>query len=115
MTEGQKTQLPDLETAPQPTALLETIPLISLGMAVLSLFLFAWIAQNVSHDRTANFDLSVRMRIHQHASPGLTKAMIAISFLGGDGLTIAAIIAFVAFLYYRWRRAALWLGVTIAG
>ena len=115
MTEGQKTQLPEIETAPQPTALLETIPFISLGMAVLSLFLFAWIAQNVSHDRTANFDLSVRMRIHQHASPGLTKAMIAISFLGGDGLTIAAIIAFVAFLYYRWRRAALWLGVTIAG
>ena len=73
--------------------MLETVTLISLGVAVLSLFLFAWIAENVSHDRTANFDHSVRMRIHEYASPGLTKAMIAISFVGGDGLTIAAILA----------------------
>jgi undecaprenyl-diphosphatase len=115
MTAAHKTQLPDLETAPQPTALLETIPFISLGMTVLSLFLFAWVAENVSHDRTASFDLSVRMQIHQHASPALTRAMIAISFLGGDGLTIAAIVAFIAFLYFRWWRATLWLGVTIVG
>jgi undecaprenyl-diphosphatase len=111
----ERAQLPEMETAPQPTALLETIPFISLGIAVLSLFLFAWIAQNISRDQTASFDLSVRMRIHQHASPALTRAMIVISLLGGDGLIIAAVIAFVAFLYFRWRRAALWLGVTIAG
>jgi undecaprenyl-diphosphatase len=111
----KRAQLPEIETAPQPTALLETIPFISLGIAVLSLFLFAWIAQNISHDQTASFDLSVRTRIHQHASPALTRAMIVTSFLGGDGLIIAAVIGFVAFLYFRWRRAALWLGVTITG
>jgi undecaprenyl-diphosphatase len=35
--------------------------------------------------------------------------------VGGDGLTIAAILAIVAFLYLRWRRATLWLAVTILG
>jgi len=115
MTAAEDSGLPELETAAQPTALLETIPFISLGGAVLSLFLFGWIAESVSHDRTARFDLSVRMRIHEYASPGLTKAMITISFLGGYGLAIAAILAFVLFLLFRWRRATLWLVVTILG
>ncbi len=115
MTAAEHSRLPELETAAQPTTLLETIPFISLGVAVLSLFLFAWIAENVSHDRTANFDLSMRTLIHEYASPGLTKAMIGISFLGGDGLTIAAIVALVVFVSFRWRRATLWLVVTILG
>ena len=115
MTAAEDVRLPELETAPKPLPVLETVTLISLGVAVLSLFLFAWIAENVSHDRTANFDHYVRMQIHEYASPGLTKAMIATSFLGGDGLTIAAILAFVVFLYFHWRRATLWLVVTILG
>jgi len=41
--------------------------------------------------------------------------MIGISFLGGDGLTIAAIVALVVFVSFRWRRATLWLVVTILG
>ena len=115
MTAAEDTRLPALETAPKPLSLLETVPFISLGVAVLSLFLFAWIAENVSHDRTAIFDHYVRMRIHEFASQGLTKAMIAISFVGGDGLTIAAILAVGLFLYFRWWRATLWLVVTILG
>ena len=115
MTAAEDARLPELETAPKPLPVIETVTLISLGVAVLSLFLFAWIAENVSHDRTANFDHYVRMRIHEYASPGLTKAMIATSFLGGDGLTIAAILAFVVFLYFHWRRATMWLVVTILG
>ena len=115
MTATEEARLPELETAPKPLPVLETVTLISLGVAVLSLFLFAGIAENVSHERTANFDHHVRMRIHEYASPGLTQAMIAISFLGGDGLTIAAILAFVVFLYFHWRRATLWLVVTILG
>jgi undecaprenyl-diphosphatase len=115
MTPENKTRLPELETAAKPMALLETIPFISLGAAVLSVFLFGWIADNVSHDRTRSFDLSVRMRIHEYASPALTKAMIAISFLGGDGLIVAVFVALAAFIYFRWRRATLWLLVTILG
>ncbi len=115
MTAAEGSRLPELETEPKSPVVLETVTLISLGVAVLSLFLFAWIAENVSHDRTATFDHYVRMRIHECASPGLTKAMIAISFVGGDGLTIAAILAVGLFLYFRWRRATLWLVVTILG
>jgi undecaprenyl-diphosphatase len=41
--------------------------------------------------------------------------MIAFSFLGGDGLTVAAILSVITFLRFRWRRAALWMVVTILG
>lgn len=110
-----ESRLPELETAPKWNIILETVTLASLGVAVLSLFLFAWIADGVSHDRTAGFDLAVRTQIHAYASPGLTKVMIAISFLGGDGLTVAVILSVIAFLCFRWRRATLWLVVTILG
>jgi undecaprenyl-diphosphatase len=55
------------------------------------------------------------MRIHEYASPGLTKAMIALSFVGGDGLTVSAVLALMLFLHFRWRRATLWLVVTLLG
>ena len=115
MTGKENSRLPEAETAPQSPPVLETVTLISLGVAVLSLFLFAWIAENVSHDRTEQFDQFVRMRIHECASPGLTRAMIAISFVGGDGLTIAAVVSLLLFLHFRWKRATLWLVVNILG
>jgi undecaprenyl-diphosphatase len=115
MTGKENSRLPEAETAPQSPPVLETVTLISLGVAVLSLFLFAWIAENVSHDRTEQFDQFVRMRIHEYASPGLTRAMIAISFVGGDGLTIAAVVSLLLFLHFRWKRATLWLVVNILG
>jgi len=113
--EKENARLPEVETAPQSPPVLETVTLISLGVAVLSLFLFAWIAENVSHDRTEQFDQFVRMRIHEYASPGLTRAMIAISFVGGDGLTIAAVVSLLLFLHFRWKRATLWLVVNKLG
>jgi undecaprenyl-diphosphatase len=107
--------LPDLETPVQSTIRLETTLLLSLVVAVLSLFLFAWIAENVSHQRTQNFDLAVRTQIHQYASPALTRLMIATSFLGSRALFVFAVISLVFFLHHRWRRAAIWLAVTLAG
>jgi len=115
VTAAHKPRLPELETVPKPIVLLETAALTSLAVAVLSLFLFAWIAESMSHDRTASFDLAVRTRIHEFASPALTRVMIAISFLGGDGLTVAAILSVIVFFRLRWRRAALWMVVTILG
>jgi undecaprenyl-diphosphatase len=41
--------------------------------------------------------------------------MIAMSFLGGDGLVLAVVLALGLFLWLRWRRATLWLVVTILG
>ncbi len=115
MTKAGQSRLPELETAPKSAAVLETATLISLGVAVLSLFLFAWIAESVSHEQTMAFDLAVRTRIHNYASPGLTRVMIAFSFVGGDGLVVAALTALIVFLRFRWLRAALWLVVTILG
>ena len=115
MTKAGQSRLPELETAPKSAAVLETATLISLGVAVLSLFLFAWIAESVSHEQPMAFDLAVRTRIHNYASPGLTRVMIAFSFVGGDGLIVAALVALIVFLRFRWLRAALWLVVTILG
>lgn len=109
------TNLPELETIPKPIFLLETVTLSSLVVAVLSLFLFAWIAERVSQDRTMHFDLAVRERVHEYASPGLTKVMVDISFIGGNGLVISAVLCFFLFLFLRWRRAAMWLLVSFAG
>lgn len=115
MTTADESRLPELETTPKSATIIETATPISLVVAVLSLFLFAWIAESVSHDRTVNFDLAVRNQIHAHASPGLTKLMLVFSFVGGDGLTVAAILSVIALLRFRWHRAALWLGVTLLG
>ncbi len=103
------------ETASQPNIIFEAAAFTSLMVAVLSLFLFAWIGDGVAHDRTAGFDLAIRNQVHAYASPPLTRAMIFISFLGGDGLTAAAILSVIAFLALHWRRAALWMVVTILG
>ncbi len=87
----------------------------SLAVAVLSLFLFAWIGDSVAHDRTAGFDLAIRNHVHAFASPAFDKTMVFISFLGGDGLTAAVIISVIAFRWLHWRRAVLWMVVTILG
>src|SRR5262249_48148929 len=65
--------------------------------------------------QTMKFDLAVRARVHAYAFPEMTKIMIALSFLGGDGLIFAVIVAFIAFLFFRWRRATLWLVITLVG
>jgi len=99
----------------QRNIIFEAAAFTSLMVAVLSLFLFACIAYGVAHDRTAGLDLAIRNQVHAYASPSLTKAMIFISFLGGDGLTAASILSVLAFLVFRWRREAVWMAVTILG
>jgi membrane-associated phospholipid phosphatase len=107
--------LPELETIPKPASLIETAIPISLVAAVLSLFLFFWIADSVAHEHTMAFDLSVRARVHELANPVLTQVMIVVSFLGQAGLIIVAIFSLIAFIRIGWRRAALWLVTTLAG
>ena len=111
----QNGALPELETVPKPTVLLETVTLLSLGLATGSLVLFAWIAGNLSRASVRNFDFAVRGKVHAFALPALTQWMIWISFVGGNGLVIAAIAALVVFAVFRWRRAALWLVISLAG
>jgi undecaprenyl-diphosphatase len=115
MSASGQSHLPELETAAKPITLMETAALLSLAVAVLSLFLFAWIAEGVSHQQTMKFDLAVRTRVHSYASPNMTRAMIGLSFLGGGGLILAVLAALLAFLFFRWRRATLWLVITLLG
>jgi undecaprenyl-diphosphatase len=112
---AQRADLPEPERTPAPTPLMESIVLISLGVAALSLFLFAWIANEMAEGSTEGFDLSIRAWVHQFASPALTRVMTAISLLGYDILIIELVIALAVFLYLRWKHAAGWLAVTMAG
>ena len=97
------------------STLLESVVIVSLAVAVLTLFLFAWIAEEMAEGVTAGFDLSVRSWIHQFASPSMTRAMIAISWLGYDVLIVELVIGLAVFLYFGWRHGAAWLGVSVAG
>ncbi len=114
-TEGIQTSLPEAETAPKPAAILEATTLLSLAVAVLAVFFFAWMAEEVSEHDTIRFDLAVRAYVHQYASPGMTRVMFALSFIGQEVLIAASIVALVVFLWLRWRRAALWLVTTMLG
>jgi undecaprenyl-diphosphatase len=115
-SDGAKTpQLSEPERAPRARTLLGAGVGISLIAALASLFLFGWIAEEVRHGETASFDLAVRDWVHQFASPAMTRVMTAISMLGYKILIIELVVALSVFLYLRWRRAAVWLAVTMAG
>ena len=103
------------EEAPKPTPLFEAAILASLAVAVLALFLFAWLGNEVLQGDTQHFDTVVRMWVHRFASPAMTSAMKAISLLGYDILIAELLIAFAFFAWLRWRRAAVWLAVAMAG
>jgi len=108
-------QLPELERAPKPTRLIETVLPLSLIGAILFLFLFSWLAHEVFEGATVRFDSAIRGWVHQFASPELTRAMFAISWMGARGLLLLFLISIAAFLIFHWRRAALWLFLSVAG
>ena len=108
-------QLPELEQTAKPAGLMTAAALVSLAVAVLALLLFSWIATEVREGDTARFDLSVRMWVHQFFAPGLTHWMALVSQLGATGIAVALLVALAAFLVVPWRRAAVWLIITMAG
>ncbi len=110
-----KARRPELETAPKPMVVVETTILGSLSIAVMATFLFAWIADSVVDQHSRNFDLAVRSAVHHYASPAVTRAMFAITFMGNPGLALLAILVVAIFLYVRWYRATTWLLITLAG
>jgi len=112
------------ETSPQVTGPEDTLkpaPLFgaaivaSLGAAILALFLFAWLGNEMLEGDTQSFDQVIREWVHGYASPGMTSAMTAISSLGSSVLVAELLIALAAFAWLRWRRAATWLIVAMAG
>jgi undecaprenyl-diphosphatase len=103
------------EETPKPTVLFEAAIGASLAVAVLALFLFAWLGDEVLRGHTQHFDQAVRNWIHQFASAGMTRAMTAISLLGYNILIVEMLIAFAVFAWLRWRRAAVWLAIAMIG
>ena len=96
-------------------ALVPATLLVSLVAATLTLVLFAWMARQVLQGHAERFDLSVRMWVHQSASAAMTRVMTGISMLGGQILVLEFMVAIAAFLALRWRRAAAWLAIAVAG
>jgi undecaprenyl-diphosphatase len=103
------------EETPEPTPLFEAAILASLAAAVLALFLFAWLGNEMLEGDTRHFDQIVRECVHGYASPGMTRAMNVISLLGYNVLIVELVIALVVFARLRWRRAALWLTIAMVG
>jgi undecaprenyl-diphosphatase len=112
---GDSLQVTGPEEMPQPTPLFEAAILASLGAAVLALFLFAWLGNEMLQGDTQHFDQAVREWAHSYSSPGMTRTMTAISLLGYNVLIVELVIAVAVFAKLRWRRAALWLTVAMAG
>lgn len=107
--------LPEVEQAPQPVSFTRAAVLTGLAAAVVFLVLFAWLADQVFEGDAVRFDRSVRDWVHGYASPGLTAAMRFASFLGSPVLIAGVILCVVVFLLLRWKRAAIWMVVAMAG
>jgi undecaprenyl-diphosphatase len=103
------------EVAAEPVVFFEAAIVISLAVAILCLFLFGWLGREMRAGDTIRFDQAVRNWVHQFASPGMTRAMTFISLLGYNVLIVELVIAFIVFAKLRWKRAALWLAIAMAG
>lgn len=84
--------------------------------AALALALFSWLGREILTGITPSVDESVRTAVHEVASPGRTRVMIAASRYGGPWFLapIGAVVA-LAFLIRRWHRGALLVIITMAG
>jgi membrane-associated phospholipid phosphatase len=103
-----------------PTAVTDAVfglaTIVGLAVAVLALFLFGWLADEMLAGSTLAFDLRVRAATHALATPGLTHALRLVSRLGGPSvLMVLGVILAVIFVGHRWWRGAIVLCVAMAG
>jgi undecaprenyl-diphosphatase len=92
------------------------LPAAGIGViAAVSLFL-AWFSEEMLKGDTVQFDATLRAAIHKLASPTLTQAMVAFSFLGSTVLiSTLSVLAALLFLYFRMRREAVLIAIIVAG
>lgn len=107
--------LNDPEHSDKPASLIAVILSLSLGITVLAIVLFSWIADEMREGDTMRFDDNVRSFVHSFSSPGTTKFMFAMSFMGAGGLAIMLIAAVILCVVKKWYRALGWLALTLAG
>ncbi|HET9041415.1 MAG TPA: phosphatase PAP2 family protein [Gemmatimonadales bacterium] len=90
--------------------------LAGLAVAVLAMFLFGWLADEMLEGETLALDLRVRAATHAIATPGLTHALRIVSLVGGPSVlaVLGAVLAAV-FVWHRWWRGAIVLLVAMVG
>lgn len=114
MTEELDFHITDPEQDAKPAAL-GRVAVASLSVVVLGVVLLGWLTREITEAGPRGFDLQFRNWLHQFPSPGRTRAAFFFSFLGDRVLTVAFFVSVAAFLLLRWRRAAIWLCVTMGG
>jgi undecaprenyl-diphosphatase len=107
--------LNDPEHSEKPASLIGVVLSMSLAITVLAIILFSWIADEMSEGDTMLFDANVRSFVHSFSSPGVTKTMFALSFMGAGGMLVVLVAAVVLFVVKKWYRGLGWLGLTMAG
>jgi undecaprenyl-diphosphatase len=107
--------LNDPERSEKPASLVSLLLPLSLVTAVLALILFSWIAGEMRAGDTARFDTNIRGFVHSFSSPGLTRVMFALSFMGAKGMLAILAAAVVLFIARKWYRAFGWLALTMVG
>lgn len=107
--------LTDPEHSEKPASLISVVLSMSLGITVLAILLFSWIATEMREGDTIRFDDNIRGFVHSFSSPGTTKFMFAISFMGAGGLIAMLAAAVILCVVKKWHRALGWLALTMMG
>jgi membrane-associated phospholipid phosphatase len=96
--------------------LMTTALLIGLIAAAFALALFSWLGREILLGAAPPLDVAVRNVIHEGASPGVTRVMLAASKYGGPSVLVPVGGGLAAgFLVKRWYRGALLTIITMAG
>lgn len=83
--------------------------------AAFSLLAFLWLAQAVYRGESIFFDEAIRRQIRLFAASWLAQAMIYISFLGSRRFLIGGVIvALIIFIWLKWKRAVVFLLLTMS-
>lgn len=107
---------PDTAPSGSTAAFLGLATLAGLAVAVLAMFLFGWLAEEMVEGDTLAFDRAVRDSAHAIASPALTRVLTAVSVLGGPKVLVPMGVALAAvFGWRRWWRGAILLLVSMGG
>ena len=90
--------------------------IISLVCSAFFLILFAWLSEEVFEGALQRFDLAVRTKVHQFFSPGVTRFMLDMTFLGSIGFLTGLFAIIVAvWLAMGMKRPAVWLAIAVGG
>jgi undecaprenyl-diphosphatase len=89
---------------------------VGLAVAVLALFFFGWLADEMLEGETLAFDLRIRDAVHAYDSPGLTHLLTLVSTIGGPaGLAPLGVALAAIFAWRRWWRGAILLLAAMGG